>query len=149
MKKLLIYTFTLMATVQTFAQYEPITNTTSNVEKTSTIDPIGEIIIPILFISFLIFMIISLIKYFLDFRLKNKLIDRGMAEQLSAYLLNKNAQENQNEAIKLAILFCGMGIGLIITYLTTPINIHSLAIMAISLGLSYLGYFYYLRRQNT
>ena len=93
-------------------------------------------------------MLTSLVKYFLEFRLKNKLIDRGMAEQLSTYLLSKNAHEKQNEAIKLAILFCGIGAGLTMTYLTAPINIHSLAIMAFSLGLSYLAYFFYLRSNN-
>ena len=98
--------------------------------------------------SFLIFMLSSLVRYFLEFRLKNKLIDRGMAEQLSAYLLSKNGQEKQNEVIKSAILFCGIGAGLTVTYLTAPINMHSLAIMAFSLGLSYFAYFFYLRRKN-
>lgn len=149
MKIVLISISTLLATIQIFAQNNPIGDTTLNTVAISNTEHIGEIILPILGISFLAFMLVSLVKYFLDFRLKNKLIDRGMAEQLSAYLLNKNAQENQNEAIKLAILFCGLGLGLTITYLTTPINIHSLAIMAISLGLSYLVYFLYLRRQNT
>ena len=91
-------------------------------------------------------MLITLIKYFLDFRLKNKLIDRGMAEQLSAYLLNKNHQEKQTEVIRMAILCCGIGLGLTLIYFTAPIHIHSLAIMAFSLGLSYLAYFFYLRR---
>ncbi len=109
-------------------------------------EPIGEIILPILFISFLIFMLTLVVRYFLDFRLKNKMIDRGMSEQLSTYLFHKNDQNS--DIIKLAILFCGIGTGLIITHLTSPINIHSLAIMAFSIGLSYLAYFFYLRRQD-
>lgn len=111
-------------------------------------EPIGEVILPILFISFLIFMLFSVVKYFLDFRLKNKMIDRGMTEQLSTYLFNTNDQNKYNEVIKLAILFCGIGTGLIITHLTSPINIHSLAIMAFSIGLSYFAYFFYLRKQD-
>jgi hypothetical protein len=109
-------------------------------------DSIDHIIFPILFMGFVIFILTSLVKYYLDFRLKNKMIDRGMSEQLSAHLLNKNDQNKCNEVIKMAILFCGIGIGLITTHLTRPINIHSLAIMAFSIGLSYFGYFFYLRK---
>lgn len=109
-------------------------------------EPTGEIILPMLFIGFLAFMLISVVRYFLDFRLKNKMIDRGMSEQLSAYLQSNNDQGKYNEVIKMAILFCGIGLGLTITYLTAPIHIHSLAIMAFSLGLSYLAYFFYLRK---
>ena len=133
-----------MATVPAIAQNQPITTQSSDVEALAS-EPIEGIIFPILFMGFLIFMLISLIKYFLEFRLKNKLIDRGMSEQLSAYLLNKNEREKQGEVIKSAILFCGIGLGLTITYLTAPIHIHSLAIMAFSLGLSSLAYFFYLR----
>ncbi|MCP9769084.1 hypothetical protein EGI22_14290 [Lacihabitans sp. LS3-19] len=145
MKKSKIGLLILLATVQAFAQNKTITATQSSPSEPMTSEPIAGIILPILFIIFLVFMIISLIKYFLEYRLKNKLIDKGMAEQLSAYLLNKNDEEQKNEVIKLAILFCGIGIGFIMTYLTTPIHIHSLAIMAFSIGLSYLAYFFYLR----
>jgi hypothetical protein len=136
----------LMLTVQVFGQNKTITDTKPEFVEISSSDQMHEIILPILFISFLVFMLIALVKYFLEFRLKNKLIDKGMSEQLSAYLLNKNPKEKQNEAIKLAILFCGIGTGLIFTYLTAPIHIHSIAIMAFSIGLSYLVYFFYLRR---
>ncbi len=109
-------------------------------------EPIVGILLPVLLISFFIYMLTAAIKYFLDFRLKNKMIDRGMSEQLSAYLFNKKDQNS--DIIKLAILFCGIGAGLIITYLTSPINIHSLAIMAFSIGLSYFAYFFYLQKQD-
>ena len=104
------------------------------------------IILPVLLISFLIFMLTVLVKHFLDFRLKNKMIDKGVSEHLSTYLFNKNDQDRN--IIKLAILFCGIGTGLIFTHLTRPVNIHSLAIMAFSIGLSYFAYFFYLRKQD-
>lgn len=144
----MISLISLATTVNAFAQNNG--NKTSNaksidVEPLSS-EPIGEIILPMLFIGFLIFMLVVGVKYFLDFRLKNKMIDKGMSEQLSAYLFNKNDQNS--DVIKLAILFCGIGTGLILTHLTSPINIHSLAIMAFSIGLSYFAYFFYLRRQD-
>jgi hypothetical protein len=146
MKKVVTTILVQLATVQAFAQNERITAHPSSAVAPGEEAPIGQVLLPILFMAFLIFMLITLIRYFLEFRLKSKLIDRGMTEQLSAYLLDKNDQEKQREVIKLAILFCGVGAGLSITYLTTPIHIHSLAIMAFSLGLSHLAYFFYLRR---
>ncbi len=143
MKTLLTCILFALATVQVIAQNG---NDSPEPLGPASLDPIGEIVIPILFICFLVFMLINLVKYFFDFRLKNKLIDRGMAEQLSVYVSNKNHQEKQTEAIRLSILCCGIGIGLTLIYFTAPIHIHSLAIMAFSLGLSYLAYFFYLRK---
>ena len=117
-------------------------------DESMTSEPIAEVMLPILFIGFLIYMFTSLIRYFLDFRLKNKLIEKGMSEQLSAYLADKNELEKQDSIVKWAILFSGIGTGLALTYLTAPVHLHSLAIMAFSLGLSYFAYFLYLRKKN-
>lgn len=137
-----------MTTVQGFAQDKLITDNKSNTIEPGTIEHLSGIILPILFIAFLIYMLTLIVRYFLDSRLKNKLIDKGMAEQLSAYLLNKNDHDKKDEVIKLAILFCGVGIGLVLIYLNAPIHIHSLAIMAISIGLSYFVYFFYLQKKD-
>jgi hypothetical protein len=148
MKQLLTSIVVFFATVQGFAQDSPGGVNPSSSMSPGTADHMGEIALPILFITFLIFMLITLVKHFLEFRLKNKLIDRGMSEQLSAYLVSKNDQEKQNEIIKIAILFCGIGTGLTMIYLTAPIHLHSLAIMAFSVGLSYFAYFFYLRKKD-
>lgn len=131
-----------------FAQNTPTMETKlKEMEAISGETPV-EFILPILFMSFLIIMLITIVKYLLEFRLKNKLIDKGMADQLSNYLVEKNEQEKQNEIIKLAILFCGIGLGLLFTYFSAPIDIHSIAIMSLSLGFSYWAYFFYIKKQN-
>jgi len=139
----------LSATFQIFAQNnnQMLDAKQSDIGNFAT-EPITEIILPILFIGFLIFIVVSMVKYFLDYRLKNKLINKGMSEQLSAYLVSKNDKEKQNEIIKLVILFCGIGIGLLVTYFSSPIDIHSLAIMSFSIGLSYLAYSFYLKKYS-
>jgi hypothetical protein len=144
MKKYLTCIIILLVEFKSFTQYKTSTDLTFNQIEPSN-GPIAAILLPILFLIFLVFMLITLVKYFLDYRLKNKLTERGMSDQLSNY---QSAQEKQNDAIKLAILFCGLGIGLTLTYFTAPIDLHSLAIMAFSLGLSYLAYFLYLRKNN-
>lgn len=148
MKKLIIGLISLLSTVNVMAQNSGIQKSIAKPTDFDSIasDSIDHIIFPILFMGFVIFILTSMVKYFLDFRLKNKMIDKGMTEQLSTYLFNINDQNKNNEVIKMAILLCGIGTGLILTHLTRPINIHSLAIMAFSIGLSYFAYFFYLRK---
>ncbi|TWI85772.1 hypothetical protein IQ13_0940 [Lacibacter cauensis] len=150
MKKLTILLLIGLSTTATaFAQQtNPVTDAGSPVADLPLSASRAEILLPVLFISFLLVILTSLIKYFLDFRLKNKLIERGMQEQLTAYLSAKNEHEKQNEVVKLSILFLGLGLGLLLTYFTAPVDLHSLAIMAMSLGLSYLAYFLYLRKTD-
>lgn len=137
-----------LASVQAFAQNELLEGKETDFKQPLEQDLPSEVLLPILFILFLVFVIINLIKYFLDYRIKNKLIERGMTEQLSAFIMDKNFQEKKDDVVKLAIIFTGVGVGLLLTYLTSPINLHSLAIMAFSLGISYLAYFFYLKKKN-
>lgn len=150
MKKILISFVSLLAIVDAAAQNNgnQLPKNLGNAIVPPTPEPISELIFPILFMSFLAFMLISVVKYFLEFRLKNKMIDRGMTEQILAHSFNKNDDNKFDDVMKLAILFCGLGMGLAITYLAGPINILSLAIMAFSIGLSYFAYFFYLRNQK-
>ncbi|TXD71375.1 DUF6249 domain-containing protein [Aequorivita antarctica] len=150
MKKLLISSLSLIAIVDAVAQnnVDQLQNNSGDPIVPLTSEPMIGIIFPILFISFLVFMLISVVKYFLEFRLKNKMIDRGMTEKILDYSLNKNDDNKFDDVIKLAILFCGLGMGLAITYLAGPINILSIAIMAFSIGLSFLTYFFYLRKRK-
>ena len=150
MRKLVLSFVSVLAIVDAIAQNngDQLPKNPGNAIVPATSAPMGELIFPILFISFLVFMLISVVKYFLEFRLKNKMIDRGMTEQVLAYSFNKNVDDKFDDVIKLAILFCGLGMGLAITYLAGPVNILSLAIMAISIGLSYFAYFFYLRKRK-
>lgn len=108
----------------------------------------AETILAMIFVGLLVYLIISLVRYFLDHRLKNKLVDKGAAEHLAALIQDSNSTDKNDQAIRLAILFCGIGIGLMITYFTLPLHIHSLAIMSFSIGLSYMAHFFYLKNRK-
>lgn len=107
-----------------------------------------NMIVPIVIVGLLVFLIVSIFKYVLEYRLKNKIIDKGISEQLSASILQKNNSNINDETMKFAILLCGIGAGLIFTYYTKPLDIHSLAIMAFCIGFSYFAYFFYLKNQK-
>lgn len=103
---------------------------------------------PLFVLGPLVILIITVTKYILDYKLKNKIIDRGISEQLANSILEKSVTDKKDDSIKWAFLLLGLSGGLTITYNTMPLDIHSLAIMVFSLGLSYLAYFFYLRNKN-
>ena len=107
-----------------------------------------ESLTPLFAMGLLVFFTLSLVKYILENRLKNKIIDRGISEELATSLLESNQKNKMEDALKFALILFGMGLGLVICYYTSPLNLHSLAIMAISIALSYLVYYFYLKAKN-
>lgn len=134
MKKLFICLFPLLAQGATAEQI-------SNEQNFQV-----ETLLPVLLIGILFYFLISLIKFALEYRLKNKMIEKGLTEHLSHNLFASN--NKKDDAIKAAILLSGIGLGLLLSYFTAPLHIHSLAIMAFSIAGSYWAYFLYLKRSN-
>lgn len=107
-----------------------------------------ESILPLFAISLVVILIIQIAKFILDNKLKNKIIDRTISEQLASSILEKSAADKKDDSIKWAILLLGVSGGLTVTYHTLPLDIHSIAIIAFSAGISYLVYFLYLQKKN-
>jgi hypothetical protein len=93
---------------------------------------------------FMLFFL-SILKRILDHRLKNKIIEKGISESVAASVLRPTSDEDRNINVKWFMLLAGIGTGLIIVYYTQPLDIHSLAIMAFSVSMSFLGYYLFLR----
>jgi hypothetical protein len=92
--------------------------------------------------------ILTVAKRIMDYRLKNKIIEKGIPENIISSILQTNPKEDRNLNIKWFAILSGLGIGLIIVNYTQPLGIHSLAIMAISISTSFLGYFFYLKHSE-
>ncbi|SIN64294.1 hypothetical protein [Chitinophaga niabensis] len=86
--------------------------------------------------------ILKLIKTNLDHRLKSKMLEKGIPEQF----FQQNDKDDRVQAFRSFLLLAGIGIGLTLVYYTLPIGIHSMAIMAFCIALSYLVYFFYLKK---
>ena len=82
----------------------------------------------------------------MDYRLKNKIIDKGISEELASSLLHVDPNESKNINIKWFAILAGIGTALTIIYYTLPLGIHSLAIMAFCIAASFLGYYFFLRK---
>ena len=91
--------------------------------------------------------IINIIKRIFEHRLKNKIVDKGISESIAHSILDTRTREdNKNANLKWFSLLAGIGIGLMGVYYTQPLSFHSLAIMAFSISLSFLGYYFFTRK---
>ncbi|HEX8024285.1 hypothetical protein [Mucilaginibacter sp.] len=93
-------------------------------------------------------VILAFIKWLLDYRLKNKLIEKGAPDHVVSQLLQPVARDNKNVTIKWFALLMGLGTGLSFVDYFQPLGIHSLAIMSFSLAASFLGYYVFINRRE-
>jgi hypothetical protein len=93
-------------------------------------------------------LILTFIRWLLDYRLKNKLIEKGAPDHIVSQLLQPITSDNKNVTIKWFALLMGLGTGLSFVDYFQPLGIHSLAIMSFSLAASFLGYYFYINRRE-
>jgi len=93
-------------------------------------------------------MILTFIRWLLDYRLKNKLIEKSAPDHVVSQLLQPITSDNKNVTIKWFALLMGLGTGLSLVDYFEPLGIHSLAIMSFSLAASFLGYYFYINRRE-
>jgi hypothetical protein len=97
-------------------------------------------------LALLLAFILTVIRLFLDQRIKHSLIDKGASENIIAQLLPTVQKDNRHVAMKWFFILAGIGLGLTLISIFLPLGIHSLAMMAFSLSASFLGYYYFSRR---
>jgi hypothetical protein len=127
----------------------------ANAQETAHYDPfrdkdLVEKLFQVLSIIFVIYLvansILTLIKMFLDYKLKNKMIDKGASETIVHQLLQPQKTDARTTAIKWAIIVGGIGLGFSLMMLFLPFGIHSVMIMSFCISLSFLCYYYFIRK---
>jgi hypothetical protein len=139
MKKLTTCIFAIAIAATAHAQSDVSPNMTGH-------NGILEILGTIALVAIVMFFILEMIKFLMNYRLKNKIIDKGVSEELASSLLRVDPNERKNINIRWFAIFAGIGTALTIIYHTLPLGIHSLAIMAFCISASFLGYYFFLRR---
>jgi len=104
-----------------------------------------EICSTIFTVGLFMLFILAIIKRYMDYRLKAKIVDKGIPESIASSILQTNPKEDRNMNIKWFALLAGIGAGLAIVNYTQPLGIHSLAIMAFCVSASFLGYYLFTR----
>jgi len=94
---------------------------------------------------FMIF-ILTFLKRMLEYRLKNKIVEKGVSDNVASSILKPVNDESENINLKWFSLLAGTGIGLIIVNYTQPLGIHSFAIMSLSIAAGFLAYHFFTRQ---
>jgi hypothetical protein len=119
--------------------------TAANAQGTDSMRPEQVRIVASIFtVALFMLFILQILKRVLDYRLKNKIVDKGIPESIASSILQTETIGEKEINIKWFALLAGTGVGLIIVNYTQPLGIHSLAIMALSVSASFLGYYFFL-----
>jgi hypothetical protein len=111
------------------------------------IDPeMMRIIATIIFLGLFMLFILTMLKRVFEYRLKNKIVEKGISENISSSILETKTTEDKNINVKWFAILAGLGAGLAIVNYTQPLGLHSLATLCLSTSLSFLGYYIFLRQ---
>ena len=102
-----------------------------------------------LFLLYICFnFVLDLLQRSLDHRLKNKVIDAGSSETMASRLLNRKKKDIRISVLAWVCVLLAIGTGLSIINLTLPFGLHSVAILACSIGVGLLVFYVISGRQR-
>ncbi|RYY13316.1 MAG: hypothetical protein EOO04_32095 [Chitinophagaceae bacterium] len=146
MKKLSLLTGTILFSLALNAQeninYDPFRDR-EFIEKTFQ----ATAIVVVIYLISNFFL--SVIKLFLDYKLKNKMMDKGAPENIISQFLRPQKKDSRITAVKWAIIVGGIGLGFTLMLLFPPFGIHSVMIMSFCISLSFLCYYFFIKKTET
>jgi hypothetical protein len=137
MKKFICLTGIISVPFAVMAQANPPANVRSIFDVCATIFLAGITMV----------FLLAALKSILNYYLKVKILEKGIPENVAVSLLQANSNEDRSNTLKWFIILAGTGLGLTIVNYTQPLDIHSLAIMASCISLSFLCYYYFVVRK--
>jgi hypothetical protein len=103
----------------------------------------------ILIVYLLTTFLLTIIRSNLDYRLKSRMVDKGVSDKIVEQFLQPHNRDSRGQAMKWFLILAGIGVGLTIVSFTLPLGIHSVAILVFSVAFSFLGYYYFLKRSGS
>lgn len=93
--------------------------------------------------------ILRIIRQSLDFKLRNKIIDKETSEPIVAQILQpESKKEKRSYLLQWFFILAAIGMGFAIMNITKPFGLHSLAIMAFSIAAGFGGYYFFTRENG-
>lgn len=142
MKKFITVSIIVFLSIQGHAQerFEPFANK-------GFMEEMGRTFSIILLFALIMGFIITMTRLILDHRVKRKMIDKGISEELAAKVL-QTGKNTKNEALKWFLILLSIGSGFLIVSLFQPIGFHSIAIMAFTIAIGFMVYYFLIPRQK-
>ena len=95
-----------------------------------------------IFLLYLCFnFVLELLQRSLDHRIKSRAIDAGSSETMISRLLARKKKNVRRGALAWVCVLLAIGLGLSIINLTLPFGLHSVAILAFSIGAGLLAFY--------
>jgi hypothetical protein len=107
-----------------------------------------QLFLSLLTFAFFAVAIFYFIKMILEDRIKNKLIEKGASDSVVTQLLQPVRKDTKNEIIKWVCILGSGGVGLLFVDHFQPLGIRSIAIIALSLSIGLLAYFFFVRQTD-
>lgn len=102
--------------------------------------------VTVLLVVFVLAFLLELFKRYLDYRLREKVLESGVTRELAALLLQQDQQELLRTSIKWLAIFLGLASGFaIVAVIQLPVW-GALAVIALCLAGSFLAYYFFLKR---
>ena len=92
--------------------------------------------------------ILQIFKQHYNYRIKNRMLDKGTEENIVRQLLQPDKKENKNGILQWFFMLAAIGAGLLLVTVIRPFGLHSLAILAFSLAAGFGGYYYFSRERG-
>ena len=143
MKKFILVTGVILTSFAASAQEVPDFDPFRDRDFLSELLKISAVVFVVYLLST---FVLSIIRMFMDFRLKNKMIDKGASEHIVNQFLQPQKKDSRGTAIKWSIVVAGIGIGFTLMLLFPPFGIHSVMIMSFCVSLSFLCYYYFMKK---
>ena len=124
---------------------------TANAHESDVVynEEILQVAAAIFVVGMFMYFIIDIIRRIFEHRLKNKIVDKGISENIAQSILaTQKPEDNRYANVKWFAILAGIGLGLTGVNYTQPIGFHSLAIMAFSISFSFLGYYFFTRSKE-
>jgi hypothetical protein len=91
-------------------------------------------------------IIMRILRQHYNYRIRNRILDKGTEENIVRQLLQPDKKENKNEILQWFFMLAAIGAGLTLVNLFRPFGLHSLAILAFSIAAGFGAYYYFSRQ---
>jgi len=88
-----------------------------------------------------------LLKQFYNYRIKNRMLDRGTEENIVQQMLQPDKKDDKRNVLQWFCMLSAIGAGILLVNWIRPFGLHSLAILAFSLAAGF-GAYYYLAKET-
>ncbi|PSL33887.1 hypothetical protein [Dyadobacter jiangsuensis] len=104
--------------------------------------------VTVLLVALILAFLLELTRRYFQYRVKEKILESGVSEELAALLLQPDRRHNLQTCVKWLAIFLGMALGFTIVSLTNPAPWAALAVLSLCLSGSFAGYYLFLKKSD-